>query len=108
MTEGVLRGSVWRIPTVGRERTVLVVGNDAVTRLHPGGIQCVPIAEIADALDTLVTVTITTPVIGVAMAPDVTPFRPVRFEQGKFLGYVTHEDMERVTRAVAAVFDIPL
>ncbi|MFF9901347.1 type II toxin-antitoxin system PemK/MazF family toxin [Streptomyces longispororuber] len=107
MTE-ILRGSVWRIPTVGRERTVLVVGNDAVTRLHPGGIQCVPIQEVEDARDTLVTVRIDEPVVGVAMAPDVAPFRPVRFEQGKFLGYVAHEDMERVTRAIAAVFDIPL
>lgn len=107
MTE-VLRGSVWRIPTVGRERTVLVVGNDAVTVLHPGGIQCVPIAEVEDARDTLVTVKILAPVVGVAMAPDACPFRPVRFEQGKFLGYVSEEDMDRVTRAIAAVFDIPL
>jgi mRNA-degrading endonuclease toxin of MazEF toxin-antitoxin module len=104
----ILRGSVWRIPTVGRERTVLVVGNDAVTRLHPGGIQCVPIAEVADARDTLVTVRIEAPVVGVAMAPDAAPFRPVRFEQGKFIGYVSDGDMESVTRAIAAVFDIPL
>jgi mRNA-degrading endonuclease toxin of MazEF toxin-antitoxin module len=106
VTEEVLRGSVWRIPTVGRERTVLVVGNDAVTRLHPGGIQCAPIQEVADAPDTLVTIPITAPVVGVVMAPDVCPFRPVRFEQGKFLGYITDADMERVEHAIAAVFDL--
>lgn len=107
MTE-IFRGQVWRIPTVGRERTVLVVWNDAVTRLHPGGVQCSPIAEVEDARDTLVTVRIESPVVGVVMAPDTSPFRPVRFDQGKFLGYVSEADMERVVRALAAVYDIPL
>jgi hypothetical protein len=104
----IFRGQVWRIPTVGRERTVLVVGNDAVTRLHPGGVQCSPIAEVADARDTLVTVRIESPVVGVVMAPDTGLFRPMRFEQGKFLGYASEQDMERVTRALAAVFQVPL
>lgn len=105
MTE-ILRGSVWRVPTVGRERTVLVVENDAVIRLHPGGIQCVLIQEVEDALDTLVTVPIERPVRGVVMAPDVSPFRPMRFEQGKLLGYVSADDMERVDTALRAVFDL--
>lgn len=105
MTE-IVRGSVWRVPTVGRERTVLVVENDAVIRLHPGGIQCVLIQETQDAPDTLVTVPIEEPVRGVIMAPDVSPFRPVRFEQGKLLGYVSAQDMERVDTALRAVFDL--
>lgn len=105
MTE-ILRGSVWRVPTVGRERTVLVVENNAVIRLHPGGVLCVLVQEVEDARDTLVTVPITKPVRGVVMAPDVSPFRPVRFEQGKLLGYVSDEDMERVDRALRAVLDL--
>ncbi|PNG19426.1 type II toxin-antitoxin system PemK/MazF family toxin [Streptomyces cahuitamycinicus] len=100
------RGSVWRIPTVGRERTVLVIENNAVIRLHPGGILCALIQEAEDARDTLVTVPIKSPVIGVVMAPDISGFRPERFEQGKLEGYITSEDMERVSRAVRAVLDL--
>lgn len=100
------RGAVWRVPTVGRERTVLVLENNAVIRLHPGGIVCVVIQEAEDALDTLVTVPITTPVRGVVMAPDIAGFRPQRFEDGKLIGYLSTEDMERVERAVRAVLDL--
>ncbi|MFF4902307.1 type II toxin-antitoxin system PemK/MazF family toxin [Streptomyces sp. NPDC001068] len=100
------RGSVWRIPTVGRERTVLVIENNAVIRLHPGGILCALIQEVADARDTLVTVPIQEPVAGVVMAPDISAFRPQRFEQGKLEGYVSAADMERVDRAVRAVLDL--
>lgn len=100
------RGAVWRVPTVGRDRTVLVIENTAVIRLHPGGIVCVLVQEAEDARDTLVTVPIEAPVRGVVMAPDVAAFRPRRFEQGKLLGYVSAEDMERVERAVRAVLDL--
>ncbi|MGA5127765.1 type II toxin-antitoxin system PemK/MazF family toxin [Streptomyces pseudogriseolus] len=102
----VLRGSVWRVPTVGRERTVLVIENNAVIQLHPGGIVCVLVQEAEDARDTLVTVPIQSPVVGVVMAPDIASFRPQRFEQGKLEGYVSEEDMERVDRAVRAVLDL--
>ncbi len=102
----ILRGSLWCIPTVGRERTVLVIENNAVIRLHPGGIVCVLVQEAEDALDTLVTVPITTPLRGVVMAPDIAAFRPRRFEEGKLLGYLPSEDMERVDRAVRAVLDL--
>ncbi|MFF4763162.1 type II toxin-antitoxin system PemK/MazF family toxin [Streptomyces sp. NPDC001292] len=97
---------MWRVPTVGRERTVLVLENDAVIRLHPGGIVCAIIQEAEDARDTLVTVPIDRPVRGVVMAPDIAGFRPERFEQGKLLGYVSDVDMERVSRAVRAVLDL--
>lgn len=100
------RGAVWRVPTVGRERTVLVLENNAVIRLHPGGILCAVIQEVEDARDTLVTVPIEHPVRGVVMAPDIAAFRPQRFEQGKLEGYVSAEDMERVARAVRAVLDL--
>jgi mRNA-degrading endonuclease toxin of MazEF toxin-antitoxin module len=100
------RGAVWRVPTVGRERTVLILENNAVIRLHPGGIVCALIQEAEDARDTLVTVPITEPVRGVVMAPDIHQFRPVRFEQGKCLGYLSSADMERVDRAVRAVLDL--
>ncbi|MFD8335629.1 type II toxin-antitoxin system PemK/MazF family toxin [Streptomyces solisilvae] len=100
------RGAVWRVPTVGRERTVLVIENTAVIRLHPGGIICVLIQEVEDARDTLVTVPIEAPVRGVVMAPDVSSFRPQRFEEGKLIGYLRPEDMDRVDRALRAVLDL--
>jgi mRNA-degrading endonuclease toxin of MazEF toxin-antitoxin module len=100
------RGSVWRVPTVGRERTVVVIENNAVIRLHPGGILCALIQEAENALDTLVTVPISEPVPGVVMAPDIAAFRPERFAQGKLLGHVSAADMERVERAVRAVLDL--
>ncbi|MGW0930039.1 type II toxin-antitoxin system PemK/MazF family toxin [Streptomyces sp. NPDC002644] len=100
------RGSVWRVPTVGRERTVVVIENSAVTRLHPGGIVCVPVQEVDDALDTLVTVPVTAPVRGVVMAPDIAAFRPRRFEEGKLLGHLAPGDMARVETAVRAVLDL--
>ncbi|MFB8120613.1 type II toxin-antitoxin system PemK/MazF family toxin [Streptomyces sp. NPDC056465] len=100
------RGAVWRVPTVGRERTVVVLENNAVIRLHPGGIVCALVQESQDALDTLVTVPIDEPVRGVVMAPDIHQFRPQRFEEGKCLGYLSRTDMERVERAVRAVLDL--
>ncbi|MCG8971857.1 type II toxin-antitoxin system PemK/MazF family toxin [Streptomyces sp. CL12-4] len=106
MTTEIQRGSVWRIPTVGRERTVVVIENNSVIRLHPGGIICAVIQEAEDARDTLVTVPIVSPVVGVVMAPDIAGFRPQRFEQGKLEGYLTATDMERVDRAVRAVLDL--
>ncbi|MEV8344515.1 type II toxin-antitoxin system PemK/MazF family toxin [Streptomyces niveus] len=105
MTE-ILRGAVWRVPTVGRERTVLVIQNNAVIAHHPGGIACVIIQEVEDAPDTLLTIPIEHPVRGVVMASDVTQFRPVRFEEGKFRGFLSAPDMERVSQAVRAALDL--
>ncbi|MFI7415253.1 type II toxin-antitoxin system PemK/MazF family toxin [Streptomyces sp. NPDC049627] len=105
MTE-ILRGAVWRVPTVGRDRTVLVIQHNAVIAHHPGGIACVIIQEVENAPDTLLTIPIEQPVRGVVMASDVTQFRPVRFEQGKFLGFLSDEEMDRVSQAVRAALDL--
>ncbi|GAA5070369.1 type II toxin-antitoxin system PemK/MazF family toxin [Streptomyces similanensis] len=102
----ILRGSVWRVPTVGRERTVLVVHHDAVIKLHPGGIACLIIQEVENARDTLLTVPIKHPVRGVVMGSDIHQFRPLRFEQGKCLGYLGPEDIEGVDRALRAALDL--
>lgn len=105
MTE-ILRGAVWRVPTVGRDRTVLVVQHNAVIKHHAGGVACVLVQEVENALDTLLTVPIEQPVRGVVMASDIHQFRPLRFEQGKFLGYLSAEDMERVGQALRAALDL--
>ncbi|MDR3084466.1 MAG: type II toxin-antitoxin system PemK/MazF family toxin [Streptomyces sp.] len=105
MTE-ILRGAVWRVPTVGRDRTVLVIQHNAVIAHHPGGIACVIVQEVENAPDTLLTIPIKYPVHGVVMASDIAQFRPVRFEQGKFMGWLSSEDMERVSQAVRAALDL--
>ncbi|MCX2927890.1 hypothetical protein [Streptomyces sp. NEAU-W12] len=93
------------VPTVGRERTVLVVENDAVVWLHPGGILCMLVQEVEDGLDMLVAMPSGQPVRNVVIV-HVSPFRPLRFEQDELFGYVSAEDREGVERAISAVFDL--
>lgn len=97
------RGEIWRVQTVGRDRVVLVVGNDAVTELY-NIVQCVPIEDAALAHDTLVTVPLTEPVKGVAVVVDAGAFRKPRFAER--LGDLDGEAMERVDVALRAVFDL--
>jgi len=97
------RGQVWTVPTVGRERTVLIIEDNNVIELHPGGIICALVDTTGDAPETLVTVPIHEPIEAVVMAPDIAAFRPLRFEQGKHVGDVPAEAMERVDVALRAV-----
>ncbi|MCP3771603.1 MULTISPECIES: hypothetical protein [unclassified Streptomyces] len=76
MTEA-LRGAVWRVSTVSRERTVLAE-NDAVIRLHPGCILYMLVQEVEDGLGMLVAMPSRQPVRGVVMV-HVFLFRPLRF-----------------------------
>jgi mRNA interferase MazF len=99
----VRRGEVWRVQTVGRDRVVLVVGNDAVTELY-NIVQCVPIEDSLTAQDTLVTVPLVEPVKGVAVVVDAGAFRKPRFAE--LLGDLDNETMERVDVALRAVFDL--
>lgn len=97
------RGEVWRIQTVGRDRVVLVVGNDAVTELYDI-VQCVPVEDSGVIRETLVTVPVAEPVKGAAVVVDVGAFRKARFTER--LGSVDAETLERVEIALRAVFDL--
>lgn len=97
------RGEVWRVQTVGRDRVVVVVGNDALTELYDF-VQCVPVEDSPAARDTLVTVPVVEPVKGVAVVVDVGAFRKVRFAER--LGAVDQSTMEQVEIALRAVFDL--
>ncbi|GAA4971604.1 MAG: hypothetical protein HOU01_06155 [Streptomycetaceae bacterium] len=99
------RGQVWRIPTVGRERTVLVVGADEVTALY-GQALCVVVHEPGTFPESLVTVPLTEPVEGVVGVPDVAGFRQARFDHGKLLGRVDVDTMERVEIALRAILEL--
>lgn len=97
------RGEVWRIHTVGRERTVLVVGNDAVTEMYDI-VQCVPIEDPEVVRETLVTVPIDEPIKGVAVAVDAGAFRKARFVEQ--IGAVHGAALDRVEVALRAVYDL--
>ena len=100
------RGQVWTIPTVGRDRTFMIVQNDHVAALHPGAALCALVDRAGDRRESLVTVRITTPVDGVVLAPDLYTSRHRRFEQGTYLGDVSAAEMERVDVALRAVLGL--
>ncbi|OAH09319.1 type II toxin-antitoxin system PemK/MazF family toxin [Streptomyces jeddahensis] len=100
------RGQVWTVPTVGRDRTVVIVQNDHVAELHPGAVLCALIDTTGDRRESLVTVRVTVPLRGVVLAPDLYNFRHSRFEQGKYHGDVPDEQMERVDIALRAVLSL--
>jgi len=99
----VRRGEVWRVETVGRDRIVLVVGNDAVTQLYDI-VQCVPIEDPTVARESLVSVPVTEPVKGVAAVVDAGAFRKARFTER--LGAADADVLDQVDVALRAVFDL--
>ncbi|MFC5215728.1 type II toxin-antitoxin system PemK/MazF family toxin [Streptomyces coerulescens] len=100
------RGQVWTVPTVGRDRIVVIVQNDHVAELHPGAVRCALLDTSGDRRESLVTVRVTTPVRGVVLAPDLYNFRLTRFEQGKYHGDILGDEMERVDIALRAVLNL--
>ncbi|MBA4864480.1 type II toxin-antitoxin system PemK/MazF family toxin [Streptomyces sp. PSKA54] len=100
------RGQVWTVPTVGRDRTVVIVQNHHVAELHPGAVLCALIDTTGDRRESLVTVRVTAPLRGVVLAPDLYNLRHSRFEQGKYHGDVPGEQMERIDIALRAVLSL--
>ncbi|MCX5332350.1 MULTISPECIES: type II toxin-antitoxin system PemK/MazF family toxin [unclassified Streptomyces] len=100
------RGQVWTVPTVGRDRTVVIVQNDHVAELHPGAVLCALLDVSGERRESLVTVRVTAPLRGAVLAPDLYNFRLTRFEQGKYHGDVPAEQMERVDIALRAVLSL--
>jgi hypothetical protein len=103
----VKRGEVWTIPTVGRQRTILLVGNDDVIAIS-NSVQAVPIDTAGTLPETLVTVRLSSPVAGIARVVDVGPFRKSLFAEASAerLGAIDPAAMERVEIALRAVFDM--
>ncbi|MFI8536791.1 type II toxin-antitoxin system PemK/MazF family toxin [Streptomyces aquilus] len=100
------RGQVWTVPTVGRDRTVVIVQNDHVAELHPGAVLCALLDLSGERRESLVAVRVTVPIRGVVLVPDLYNFRLARFEQGKYHGDVPAEQMERVDIALRAVLSL--
>lgn len=101
------RGEVWTIPTVGRQRTILLVGNDDVTAISKS-VQAVPIDTAGALPETLVTVRLFGPVAGIARVADVGPFRKSLFAEpsAERHGVIDASAMDRVEIALRAVFDM--
>jgi mRNA-degrading endonuclease toxin of MazEF toxin-antitoxin module len=100
------RGQVWTVPTVGRDRTVVIVQNDHVAELRPEAVLCVLLDTSGDRRESLVTVRVTAPLLGVVLAPDLSKFRLTRFEQGKYHGDIPSDQMERVDISLRAVLNL--
>jgi mRNA-degrading endonuclease toxin of MazEF toxin-antitoxin module len=98
------RGEVWRVSGLAGQRTMLVVGNDAIVDLY-AGVQCVEIDTTRTARETLVTVHLDHPVAGTALVAGAGPVLKKRFEDR--LGEVDADTMERVVIALRAVYDLP-
>ncbi len=99
------RGEVWVVRTVGRERTIVVVGADPVNEMH-NSVQCVEIRGDQTVPETLVSVRMggTDPLPGVAYVADVGPYRKERFDS--LVGHLDAATMERIDVALRAVFDV--
>lgn len=103
------RGEVWRVTTLGRERTVVVVQADSVTAISPS-VQTVPLHPSGNVRETLVTVKVCAEfgeiragVHSVANVVDAGPFRKERFIE--LLGAVDAATMDQIDVALRAVFE---
>jgi mRNA interferase MazF len=100
------RGQVWRVPLATKTRAVLVVEADAAIEALPGSVVVMMIDETGGAPDTVVTVPITEPVHGAAVAVDLTTLTDKRIRSGTFLGQVTEVTMSRVATALRVVLEL--
>lgn len=97
------RGEVWLVHGLGRDRHVLVVGNDIITA--SSGSALVATVDLGDALITsLVTVRITEPVSGVVRAHEISMTRKERFAEA--LGIVDAATMDMVDAALRTALDL--
>jgi mRNA interferase MazF len=102
----VARGQVWRVQLATTTRAVLVIESDAAVLAFPSTALCMMIDETGGAPDTVVTVPITSPVQGAAVAVDVTALTTKRITAGIFLGTVDDTVMARVSSALRVVLEL--
>lgn len=100
------RGQVWRVPLATKTRAILIVESDAAIEALPASVVAMMIDETGGAPDTVVTVPVTDPVHGVAVAVDLTTLTVRRVHSGTFLGRVDEATMERVSTALRVVLEL--
>ncbi|GEC09775.1 hypothetical protein SSP24_74300 [Streptomyces spinoverrucosus] len=101
----VKRGDIWQVKGVQGERTVCVVSLDGLDEafgaclalvLHPPG--AYP--------DTIMSVHLSAPVEGVAVALNIAQLKTTRFHDGTYLGNIGPDALARVDQALRAVLDL--
>lgn len=100
------RGQVWRVQLATKSRAVVVVEVDAALEALPGTAVCMMIDETRGAPDTVVTIPMTHPVRGAAVAVDLTALTDKRLGAGEFLGTVSAETMERIAATLRVTLDL--
>ncbi|MET9255640.1 type II toxin-antitoxin system PemK/MazF family toxin [Streptomyces sp. NPDC003717] len=100
------RGQVWRVQLATKTRAVVIVESDAALDALPGTAVCMMIDETAGAPDTVVTIPLTRPVCGAAVAVDLTALTDKRLQAGEYLGSVDATTMERISAALRITLDL--
>jgi mRNA interferase MazF len=85
---------------------VVVVESDAALEALPGTAVCMMIDETHGAPDTVVTIPMTHPVRGAAVAIDLTALSDQRLRAGELLGTVGPETMDRISAALRVTLDL--
>jgi mRNA-degrading endonuclease toxin of MazEF toxin-antitoxin module len=99
------RGDMWRIPTVGRTRDVVVISVDGVPEQY-GTVVAVPTYPLDEFRESLVTVRIDKPIPCLALTIDVANFRVARFTDGEWLGRLDEATLEQLDAALRAVLGL--
>ncbi|MFF4283379.1 type II toxin-antitoxin system PemK/MazF family toxin [Streptomyces kronopolitis] len=100
------RGQVWRVQLATKSRAVVIVESDAALEALPGTAVCMMIDETLGAPDTVVTIPVTQPVHGAAVAVDLTALTDKRLIAGELLGTVDTETMDRISAALRVTLDL--
>lgn len=100
------RGQVWRVELATKSRAVVIVESDPALDALPGTAVCMMIDETGGAPDTVVTIPVTHPVRGAAVAVDLTALTEKRLTSGEFLGTIDAETMDRISLALRITLDL--
>ncbi|MGQ0465115.1 MAG: type II toxin-antitoxin system PemK/MazF family toxin [Sporichthyaceae bacterium] len=106
MTSGLARGQVWRVRLATTTRAVVIVESDAALAALPGTAVCMMIDETEGAPDTVVTIPMTHPLRGAAVAVDLTALTDKRLSAGELLGTVDRGTMDRISAALRVTLDL--
>ncbi|MBT2386882.1 hypothetical protein [Streptomyces sp. ISL-11] len=99
------RGTIWELPLTDVTRTVMVLSIDEANDSYRAAV-CMILHPAGAYPDTLLSVPIADPVAAVAVPVNLTQYAAHRFDQGKLLGEVSLDTMERVERTVRSVLGL--
>jgi mRNA interferase MazF len=85
---------------------VVIVESDAALEALPGSAVCMMIDETRGAPDTVVTIPVTTPVRGAAVAVDLTALTDKRLRAGELLGPIDAPTIERISATLRVALEL--